>query len=52
MSSAHKKLNPACNEMNSTPKQWCRIHIVGDLKYVLFICFGPYSFHCGRIHLQ
>ena len=51
MSSAHKKMNPACNEMNSTPKQ-CRIHIVVDVKYVLFMFFEPYSFHFGRIHLE
>jgi hypothetical protein len=51
MSSAHQKMNPACNEMNCTPKM-CRIHIVGDVKCVLIIFFDTYLLHFGRIRLE
>ncbi len=51
MSSTHQNMNPACNEMNNTPKKY-RIHIVVDVKCVLFMFFETYSFHFGRIHLR
>ena len=49
MSSAHRNMNPACNEMNNAQKQ-LRIHIVVDIKCVLFMYFETYSFHFVRIH--
>ena len=49
MSSARQNMNPACNEMNKTPKKY-RIHIVVDVKCVLFMFFDTYSFNFGRIH--
>jgi hypothetical protein len=51
MSTAHQKMNPACNEMNCTPKM-CRFHNVVDVKCVLFIFFDKYSFHFGGIRLE
>jgi hypothetical protein len=51
MSSARQNMNPACNEMNNTHKK-LRIHIVVDVKCVLFIFFETYSLHFGRIHLE
>jgi hypothetical protein len=49
MSSARQNMNPECNEMNKTPNKF-RIHIVVDVKCVLFMFFETYSFNFGRIH--